>query len=213
LEAFLDSFPGTLIKTTGVTEVVKVRAQAVYCPNGQNAHAMLPELAQNVAPTEVPLHEFEFKIGAPVMIIRNVLYPHLVNGRVMTIARFTPRCMFIRSSNSNQQYVVNRIDFLFNFNGAQMRRRKFPIRLAFASTVQKRQGRTHSRVVVDLRAAFFTPGQLYVTLSRTRHGQHVLLLYATEEENVNADQPAVHEMPLPTTNPILPEAMEFATPP
>jgi PIF1-like helicase/Helitron helicase-like domain at N-terminus len=211
LEAFLTLFPGQLIKMTGITEVIMVRGQSATGPNGQNAHAMLPEMANHVAPTGVPLHELEFKIGAPVMIIRNVLHPHLVNGRVLILKRFTQRCLFVALPDGSEQYALNRIDFLFNYNGVQVRRRQFPIRLAFASTVHKSQGRTLSRLVVDLRTAFFTPGQLYVALSRTRHAQDVLLLYElTEQENTGLSEPVIHDMPMLTKNPVLREAVDFS---
>jgi hypothetical protein len=212
LAAILARFPGPMIRMTGITEVVLVRGQAVTGPNGQNAQAMLPEVANNVAPTGVPLHDLEFKIDVPVMIIGNVLHPHLVNGRVLIVKRFTQRCLILGLPDGSEQYAVNRIDFLFSYNGVQVRRRQFPIRLAFASTVHKSQGRTLSRVVVDLRSAFFTPGQLYVALSRTRREQDVLILYESGEQGgEDVDQSAMHEMPVPTKNPVLREAVEFAS--
>jgi hypothetical protein len=214
LEAALLSFPGQLITLTGITELDRVRAEPVVDHDGADLEAILPEIAMHMAPTGVPLHKLRIKIGVPVMIIRNICHPHLVNGRVLIVKRFTNRCIFLDIPGTTHSFVLHRIDFLFYCNGMRVRRRQFPIRLAFASTVHKSQGRTLSRVVVDLRSNFFTPGQLYVALSRTRRAQDILILYQNENESDDGMHSAsVHDMPLPSRNPILPECVQFCIQP
>ena len=79
------------------------------------------------------------------------------------------------------------------------------MRLAFASTVHKSQGRTLERVVIDVRNNIFALGQLYVALSRARKRNAVLLLY-----NGGKDDPNIHTMKKRISNPVLDEAVKFA---
>lgn len=50
--------------------------------------------------------------------------------------------------------------------GFVLQRRQFPVRLAFAMTINKSQGQSVDHVGLDLENAAFSHGQLYVALSR-----------------------------------------------
>jgi len=52
-------------------------------------------------------------------------------------------------------------------------RRQFPIRLAFAMTINKAQGQTFGRVGLYLREPVFSHGQLYVAFSRVRNSHSI----------------------------------------
>ena len=57
-----------------------------------------------------------------------------------------------------------------------LRRRQFPVRLAFDMTVNKIQGQSLKHVGLDLRTPVFSHGQLYVGLSRCTSGNCLKIL-------------------------------------
>jgi hypothetical protein len=57
-----------------------------------------------------------------------------------------------------------------------LRRRQFPVRLAFAMTINKAQGQSVHYVGLDLREPVFSHGQLYVALSWATSSQRIKIL-------------------------------------
>ncbi|KAG5536158.1 hypothetical protein RHGRI_023821 [Rhododendron griersonianum] len=64
-----------------------------------------------------------------------------------------------------------------------MTRRQFPVRLAYAMTINKSQGQSVKIVGVDLRTPVFSHGQLYVALSRCTSGEHTSVLLSSDASN------------------------------
>ena len=74
--------------------------------------------------------------------------------------------------------MIPRINFQWTHRrvGLTIQRRQFPLRLSYAVTFNKSQGKNLKFAVVDLRNAPFAHGQLYVALSRVRCGEDIFLL-------------------------------------
>src|SRR6266496_2559904 len=68
-------------------------------------------------------------------------------------------------------------DLPFDFRWTQ-----FPLRLAFAMTINKAQGQTLKHVGLCLKEPVFTHGQLYVTLSRVMDGANLRMIVPDTEE-------------------------------
>ena len=64
-----------------------------------------------------------------------------------------------------------------------LQRRQFPLRLAFAMTINKSQGQSLKLVGIDLRSPVFSHGQLYVALSRCTSVQRIKVLFNVESED------------------------------
>ena len=62
-----------------------------------------------------------------------------------------------------------------------MLRRQFPLKLAYALTVNRSQGQEFEKLLVDLTIPPFTHGHLYVALSRIRKAENIKI-FCTKEE-------------------------------
>ena len=70
------------------------------------------------------------------------------------------------------------LDHAFSFSC-----RQFPVRLAFALSINKAQGQSAKYVGLDLRVPVFAHGQLYVALSRATSRSRIRILINSAEES------------------------------
>ena len=64
---------------------------------------------------------------------------------------------------------------------------QFPVTLAYALTIHKSQGKSFSRVTVDIGAGAFAPGQIYVALSRSRSLEGLVLNRSINDQDIFVD--------------------------
>ena len=65
----------------------------------------------------------------------------------------------------------------------KFKRRQFPVRLAFAITINRAQGQSVAHVGLDLRVPVFAHGQLYVALSRVTARKNIKILLPHDNYN------------------------------
>ena len=110
---------------------------------------MLPkEYLNSITLSGIPPHKLTLKEGSVVMLMRN-LNPSLglCNGTRLSCKSFSPHVIeaeIITGVHSNNRVLIPRISLIpsdtqFTF---EFKRRQFPIRPAFAMTINKSQGHT-----------------------------------------------------------------------
>ena len=124
--------------------------------------------------------ELKLKVGAQVMFLRNDTGmagepPRWVNGSIGTVTRIlggTVRVDVDGDEFDVEPAVWERYRYAYNPGAKTLSREvvaeftQFPLRLAWAVTIHKSQGKTYDRAIVDLGSGAFAPGQTYVALSR-----------------------------------------------
>ncbi|EFO87587.1 hypothetical protein CRE_05635 [Caenorhabditis remanei] len=134
---------------------------------------------QTVTPSGMPPHRLRLKVKAQVVLLRNLSVEQgLCNGTRLTVEAFGNDVIFCSvntpTSKSPKTVYLHRMIMCPTGNGANscgFRRLQYPIRLAYACTINKSQGQTLSRCGLLVHSAVFSHGQLYVAMSRVQRAE------------------------------------------
>jgi PIF1-like helicase/Helicase len=180
----LEMFPGN-------KEVLLSADSVQFDDPGMNEHQPYsPEYLNSLVSSSLPLAHLALKVGCPIMLLRNLdPLKGLCNGtrlRVVEIRRKVLKCRIVSSDEkfAGKIVFIPRITLAPTAEDLPMplRRRQFPVRLAFAMTINKSQGQSLKHVGLDLRSPVFSHGQLYVGLSRCTSGNRVKVLLKDVDE-------------------------------
>ena len=140
------------------------------------------EVLNKQTPTGMPLHRLKLKVGALVMCVRNINPAQgLSNGTRLLVHDCQPQVILVEildGTFAGNRCFLNRVDIDSDKSegpttAIRFVRRQFPIRLAYAITIDKSQGQTFDRVGIYLERPVFAHGQLYVAFSRARGFPHI----------------------------------------
>jgi ATP-dependent DNA helicase PIF1 len=130
----------------------------------------------------MPSHKLLLKIGAPVILLRNLdPLAGLCNGTRLIVRRFTMRVVeveIITGKGAGNVAFIPRIKFISDNSSLPFTfaRKQFPLRLAYAMTINKSQGQTLSHVGLHLGHDVFSHDQLYVAFSCAKAPANIKVL-------------------------------------
>lgn len=147
-------------------------------------------------------YQLELKVGARVMMSANDSnYPkRWVNGSLGTVVSFGYDVINVELDESMGKSKVEvpmskweSYQYEYDENSGTIKPvvigayQQFPLILAWAVTIHKSQGKTLSRVNIDLSGGAFAPGQVYVALSRCTQLEGIRLARPIKPLDVHCD--------------------------
>lgn len=117
----------------------------------------------------LPPHNLQLKVGSVVIMLRNLNQPKLCNGTRLVIRKLMSNVIhasILKGKFKDEEVLIPRIPMIPTDMPFEFKRIQFPIRLAFAMTINKSQGQSLTICGLNLENACFSHGQLYVACSR-----------------------------------------------
>jgi ATP-dependent exoDNAse (exonuclease V) alpha subunit len=169
---------GTITLATRNDTVNRINAHALGRLPGRVLTAKA-EVSGDFGGRNYPADEsLELKVGAQVMFLRNDVSqgdgPRWVNGTIGTVTKIDSNVYVDVDGEIHEVEPAIWEKFRYNWSPETKKLTKdvvaeftqFPLRLAWAVTIHKSQGKTYDAAIVDLGSRAFTSGQTYVALSR-----------------------------------------------
>jgi len=140
--------------------------------------------------------ELVIKEGAQVMFVNNDSIRRWVNGTIGTVIEVDGFEEELIVDIDGEEVIVGTHTWdisKYVYNKSKLEREQigtitqFPIKLAWAITIHKSQGKTFDRVIVDLGRGSFAHGQTYVALSRCRTLEGTVLKRPIRPQDIRLD--------------------------
>ena len=142
-------------------------------------------MSKNYKPSLYPTEEsLSLKQGARVILLNNDKDKRWVNGTITEIAEVSKNSIKVRVEEDIhilEKFTWEKVKYVFDDDSQEIKQeidgsfKQYPLKLAWAITIHKSQGQTFEKVIIDIGHGAFSPGQLYVALSRCQSLEGIAL--------------------------------------
>ena len=132
-------------------------------------------------------HNLQLKVGSIVIMLRNINQPRLCNGTRLAVKKlmnYIIEATIIKGKYKVEDVLIPRIPMTLTDLPFDFKRLQFPVRLAFAMTINKSQGQSLEVCGINLEFPCFSHGQLYVACSCVGKPSS-LFIYAPQNKTKN----------------------------
>ena len=192
------SFHLSLTSTNDLADTINEKRLAQLPGKTWQAGGMIVgDFGKEYLPTAV---ELKLKKGAQIMLLNNDSYGQWINGTIGKIRKF-------EKDDEGGEVIVAELDngdtarispytwkiYRFFLKKDELRSEEvgsftqYPVRLAFAVTIHKSQGKTFENVIIDIGRGTFAHGQMYVALSRCTTLEGIVLRQPLQKKHIMMD--------------------------
>lgn len=142
--------------------------------------------------------ELILKKGAQVMLLNNDQKRRWVNGDIGKITNLERSSIEVEFEDGRienvEKHSWEKLTFIYDDEDGRIKGEvsgnfsQFPLKLAWAVTIHKGQGKTYDKVIIDFGAGTFASGQAYVALSRCRSIDGLTLKTPLEKRHIIIDK-------------------------
>jgi ATP-dependent exoDNAse (exonuclease V) alpha subunit len=148
--------------------------------------------------------DLTLKVGAQIIMLQNDIEDHRwQNGTVGFVSRLRENAIWVEIDG--EEYEVEtatwkKTEYVYNGDRKEIEMsergtfKQYPLKLAWAITIHKSQGKTFDKVIIDIGHGAFASGQTYVALSRCRSLKGIYLGSPIKASDVKTDKKVIDFM-------------------
>jgi len=156
------------------------------------------EIRGDINQKSFPAEEvIELKKDAQVILLNNDTAGRWINGTIGKVLHLEEEALQLRLNDGSVVEVKphnwNIYSYYWDDENSKVEAeniglfKQYPLKLAWAITIHKSQGKTFDSVMIDLGRGAFASGQLYVALSRCRSLQGIFFVREIKESDIRVD--------------------------